>query len=238
MARRFGNEARWFRDEPHGHDDPPAYQPQTPTARSSRIPRNRGRPTASASSSSVRSNGAAARPSRCFSVEDSGSNLTQLTDTHSSSTFACIDWPRSRVLFAAGDVVRGVGLDDFREEELFHLPGASGFGCMTMHPDGRSALTTFTQGRPLPPRATLAGEGRARRSSSRTPTASAARSSAETAAARSASSGSKLNALPTDSHQAFLGPSNRTARTCARRSASRRGRGVHPRHVAGARARW
>ena len=201
MARRFGSEARWFRDERTGamirqltshnaNSTKLSYTTQswTPDGRRivflSQVEWGRGAPIA------------------LFSVEDSGRNLTQLTETHSSSTFACIDWPRNRVLFATGDTVRGVGLDDFREEDLFHLPGAGGFGCMTMHPDGRSALTTFTQDG-LCRLARLWLETGEAEIIFEDPNGFGRAQFCGDGSGTIRFSGGRLNALPTDSHQAF-----------------------------------
>jgi len=85
-------------------------------------------------------------PLGLFKVRGDGGVIVQLSDTPVADPFACIDWPRRRVVFVSGDEVRTVGLDDFREEVLVRFPGASAFGGMTMRPDGRAALTTFTEG--------------------------------------------------------------------------------------------
>ena len=144
MARSFGNESRWFRDKRTGtkirqltsynansHVLSYSTQSWTPDGERivffSQVEWGRGAPVC------------------LFSVNDDGSELTQLTDTRASSMFACIDWPRNRVIFTAGETIKAVSLDDYREEDLFHFPGARGHGGMTMHPDGKSALTTLSQ---------------------------------------------------------------------------------------------
>jgi oligogalacturonide lyase len=143
MAHSFGSERRWFRDQRTGTKiiqltSYPAMstklsyttQSWTPDGQwivfLSQLEWGRGAPMG------------------LFKVRADGSSLVQLTDTHTSGMFACIDWPRDRVVFTAGETIKAVGLTDYYEVDLYHFEGASGHGGMTMHPDGRSALTTFS----------------------------------------------------------------------------------------------
>ncbi len=144
-ARRFGSERRWFRDKRtdtlvwqltsyHTNSMKLSYTTQSWTPDGewivffSELDSRRGSPMC------------------LYKVGSEGHDLVRLSDSPIVCHFACIDWPRNRVLFPTGHEVRAVGLDDFHEETLFGFPGASGFGGMTLSPDGRAALTTFSQG--------------------------------------------------------------------------------------------
>jgi oligogalacturonide lyase len=143
-AQRFGSERRWFRDEGtgtlvwqltgyHTNSQKLSYTTQSWTPDGewivffSELVGERGSPMC------------------LFKVRSDGQELVRLSDSPVTSHFACIDWPRNRVIFPTGSEVRAVGLDDFVEETLFGFWGASGFGGMTLCPDGRAALTTFNQ---------------------------------------------------------------------------------------------
>ncbi len=83
-------------------------------------------------------------PYGLFKAGSDGRVIVQLSDSPVRFPFAAIDAPRNRVLFPSGDEIRSVDLTTCDERTVAGFESASNWGGMTIDPEWRHALTTFT----------------------------------------------------------------------------------------------